>query len=198
MGVTSSERFVITTELMKEVARARKYRTLFLIDIAVPRDVDPRVGEMENVFLYDVDDLSKVANENLALSKKEADLAERIVEREVVEFETWRRQQNLKPLIVGLRAHVRAVMAAEIERTVPRLGADPAANREALERAIDAATNKLLHPVHAEIKRAAEDGRAHLLEDTPKMFGLDPARLKDPTPSTPPPAAAPVTAKPEG
>jgi len=195
---TSSDRFVITTELMKEVARARKYRTLFLIDIAVPRDVDPRVGQMENVFLYDVDDLSKVASENLALRKKEADLAERIVEREVAEFETWRRQQNLKPLIVGLRAHVRAVMAAEIERTVPRLGGDPAANREALDRAIDAATNKLLHPVLAEIKRAAEDGRSHLLEDAPRMFGLDLARLKEPTPSTPPPAVpVPAPAKPD-
>jgi glutamyl-tRNA reductase len=184
---TSSERFVITTDLMKEVARSRKYRTLFLIDIAVPRDVDPRVGELENVFLYDVDDLSKVADENLALRRKEADLAERIVEREVAEFETWRRQQNLKPLIVGLRAHVRSVLAAEIERTLPRLGGDAQANKEALDRAVDAATNKLLHPVLAEIKRAAEDGRAHVLDDAPRLFGLDPARLRE-SASIPPPA----------
>ncbi len=176
---TSSDRFVITPELMKEVARARKYRTLFLIDIAVPRDVDPRVGQMENVFLYDVDDLQKVADENLAVRRKEADLAEHIVEREVVEFETWRRQQNLKPLIVGLRAHVRSVVAGEIERTLPKLGGDPAANREALDRAIDAATNKLLHPVIAEIKRAADEGRANVLDDTPRMFGLDPGALRD-------------------
>jgi glutamyl-tRNA reductase len=189
---TSSDRFVITPELMKEVARARKFRTLFLIDIAVPRDVDPRVGELENVFLYDVDDLSKVAQDNLALRKKEADLAEKIVEREVAEFEAGRRQQNLKPLIVGLRTHVRAIVAAEIERTLPRLGGDPAANKEALDRAIDAATNKLLHPVLAEIKRAAEDGRAHLLEDAPRLFGLDPARLKESAsvPPSPPQAVA--------
>lgn len=177
---TSSDRFVITTELMKEVARARKYRTLFLIDIAVPRDVDPRVGQMENVFLYDVDDLQKVAEENLAVRRKEADLAEHIVEREVVEFETWRRQQNLKPLIVGLRAHVRGVVAAEIERTLPKLGGDAAANKEALDRAIDAATNKLLHPVIAEIKRAADEGRAGALEDASRMFGLDPSLADDP------------------
>jgi glutamyl-tRNA reductase len=196
---TSSDRFVITTDLMKEVARARKYRTLFLIDIAVPRDVDPRVGELENVFLYDVDDLSKVAQENLALRKKEADLAEKIVEREVAEFETWRRQQNLKPLIVGLRTHVRAVVAAEIERTLPRLGGDPAANKEALDRAIDAATNKLLHPVLAEIKRAADDGRTHVLDDATRLFGLDPARLKE-SASIPPaaPGTAPATGKSRG
>jgi glutamyl-tRNA reductase len=170
---TSSERFVITTELMKEVSRARKYRTLFLIDIAVPRDVDPRVGQMENVFLYDVDDLQKVAEENLSLRRKEADLAERIVEREVADFETWRRQQNLKPLIVGLRAHVRSVIAAEIERTLPKLGGDAAQNKEALDRAIDAATNKLLHPVLAEIKKAGDDGRTQLLDDAPRLFGID-------------------------
>lgn len=183
---TSSDRFVITTELMKEVARARKHRTLFLIDIAVPRDVDPRVGEMENVFLYDVDDLQKVAAENLAVRRKEAELAENIVEREVAEFETWRRQQNVKPLIVGLRQHVRSVMAAEIERSLPRLGGEAAANKEALERAIDAATNKLLHPVIAELKRAAADGRAHILEDAPRLFGLDAFSLA----SGPPSAAA--------
>ncbi|MBX7195215.1 MAG: glutamyl-tRNA reductase [Sandaracinaceae bacterium] len=176
---TSSERFVITTDLMKEVARARKYRTLFLIDIAVPRDVDPRVGEMENVFLYDVDDLKKVADENLAARRKEADLAEKIVEREVAEFEAWRRQQNVKPLIVGLRAHVRAVMAAEIERSLPRLGGDAAANKETLDRAIDAATNKLLHPVIAEIKKAADDGRAQLLDEAPRLFGLDLSSVRE-------------------
>jgi glutamyl-tRNA reductase len=192
---TSSERFVITTDLMKEVARARKYRTLFLIDIAVPRDVDPRVGQMENVFLYVVDDLQKVAEENLAQRRKEADLAEHIVEREVVEFETWRRQQNLKPLIIGLRAHVRGVVAAEIERTLPKLGGDASANKEALERAIDAATNKLLHPVIAEIKRAADEGRAHVLDAAPRIFGLDPSAIRDATkPSAP--GASPLPNKP--
>ena len=66
---TSSDRFVITVELMKDVVRARKYRPLFLVDIAVPRDVDPRVGEMEGCFVYDVDDLQKVADQNIALRK---------------------------------------------------------------------------------------------------------------------------------
>ncbi len=78
---TSSQRFVITHELMRGVTKARRHRPLFLIDIAVPRDVDPRVGDMDNVFLYDVDDLSKVAEENLSARQREAEKAEAIVAR---------------------------------------------------------------------------------------------------------------------
>jgi glutamyl-tRNA reductase len=169
---TSSDRFVITPELMKEVGRARKFRTLFLIDIAVPRDVDPRVGEMENVFLYDVDDLQKVASQNLNTRQKEADLAERIVEHEVGEFETWRKQQHLKPLIVALRQQVRGVLQQELERTLPKLAADGHSHQEALERMLDAATNKLLHPTLAEVKRAAEAGDLKTLRAVEVLYGL--------------------------
>ena len=171
---TSSERFVITPELMKEVGRARKFRTLFLIDIAVPRDVDPRVGEMENVFLYDVDDLQKVAAQNLNTRQKEADLAESIVEHEVGEFETWRKQQHLKPLIVALRQQVRGVLQQELERTLPKLGGDARANQEALERMLDAATNKLLHPTLAEVRKAAESGDMKTLRAAEALFGITP------------------------
>lgn len=184
---TSSDRFVVTVELMREVARARKYRPLFLIDIAVPRDVDPRVGDMENVFLYDVDDLSKLAEENVAQRLREAELAERIVEHEVAEFEAWRRQQRLKPLIVSLRAHVASVLSAEMERTLPRLGGDFEANREAMRRAVEAATNKLLHPVIAEVKRAAERGPSELLDAVPRLFDLEldvATRVNEPTSSS--------------
>ena len=171
---TSSERFVITPELMKEVGRARKFRTLFLIDIAVPRDVDPRVGEMENVFLYDVDDLQKVAAQNLNTRQKEADLAESIVEHEVGEFETWRKQQHLKPLIVALRQQVRGVLQQELERTLPKLGGDARATQEALERMLDAATNKLLHPTLAEVRKAAESGDMKTLRAAEALFGITP------------------------
>jgi len=169
---TSSNHFVITPELMKEVGSARKFRTLFLIDIAVPRDVDPRVGQMENVFLYDVDDLHKVAAQNLTTRQKEADLAERIVEHEVGEFETWRKQQHLKPLIVALRQQVRGVLQQELERTLPKLAADGHSHQEVLERMLDAATNKLLHPTLAEVRRAAESGDVKTLRAAEALFGI--------------------------
>jgi glutamyl-tRNA reductase len=182
---TSSDRFVITVDLMKEVVRARKYRPLYLIDIAVPRDVDPRVGEMEGVFVYDVDDLSKVAQDNLALRKREADAAERIVEVEVRAFDDWRKQQDLKPLIVGLREHVRSVLFAELERTLPRLKGQPEADRAALEKMLEAATSKLLHAPLSAVKTAAERGDVAVLDSVLTLF---PDAAKKPAP---PPAKAP-------
>ena len=193
---TSSDRFVITVELMKDVVRARKYRQLFLIDIAVPRDVDPRVGEMENVFLYDVDDLTKVAQENLAVRKREAEAAERIVENEVREFEQWRRQLDLKPLIVGLREHVKSVLIAELDRTLPRLSGDSARDRASLEKMIDASVNKILHQPLTELKRAAESGDGQVLDAVRRLFPVDGA----PAPSSAPRGSdgAPVVSTQEG
>lgn len=167
---TSSDRFVITVDLMREVVRARKHRPLFLIDIAVPRDVDPRVGEMDNVFLYDVDDLSKVADENMAARKREAEAAERIVESEAKDFEDWRRQQDLKPLIITMREHVRTTLAAELERTLPRLSGDKEKDKAALERMLDAMVNKVVHHPVAEVKRAAERGEVDVVLAATRLF----------------------------
>ncbi len=178
---TSSDRFVVTTELMKQVVKQRKYRQLFLIDIAVPRNVDPRVGEMENVFVYDVDDLQKVAQQNLAQRRREAEAAEALVEQEMREFEAWRRSLDLKPLLVGLRKHVHGILAAELERTLPRLGADASRDRAALEKMLEAATSKLLHQPFVELKRAGEQGDEVLPAAVQRLFPL----------AAPAPAAAP-------
>jgi glutamyl-tRNA reductase len=193
---TSSDRFVITAPLMKDVVRARKYRPLFLVDIAVPRDVDPRVGEMEGCFVYDVDDLQKVADQNIAVRKREAEAAERIVEAETLAFEEWRRQQDLKPLIVGLREHVRGILAAELERTLPRIKGEAEADKAALERMIDAATNKLLHGPLTALKTAGERGDGATIEAVRAMFPLgakaEPAKKEGPDAARPELASPPV------
>ncbi len=171
---TSSPRFVITPELMRGVIKARRHRPLFLIDIAVPRDVDPRVGDMDNVFLYDVDDLEKVAEENMSARRREADKAEAIVTAEVATFEKWRRVSDLTPTIVSLRERVRGVLRAELERTLPRLGPLGEAEMQSLEKMIDAMTNKLLHRPIAELKSGTDtpDGKV-LHEAMRKLFDLD-------------------------
>lgn len=168
---TSSERFVVTTELMKSVVKQRKYRPLFLIDIAVPRDVDPHVGQMENVFLYDVDDLQKVAAENLVVRRREAELAEQIVDDEVREFESWRRQQELKPMIIAIREHTKNVLMSEVEKTLPKLAGDAATHRAALERMVESQVNKTLHPVLTELKRASELGDTDTMKLLVKLYG---------------------------
>lgn len=183
---TSSPRFVITPEVMRGVIKSRRHRPLFLIDIAVPRDVDPRVGEMDNVFLYDVDDLEQVAQENMAARRREADKAEQIVDAEVAAFEQWRRTGALKPTIVGLRRRVKGVLEAELQRTLPRLSAMSDDDRRSLDRMIEAMTNKLLHRAISELKASADGPDAERLVDTTRrLFDLEPLEELEPVESDP-------------
>ncbi len=170
---TSSHRFVITAEMMHDVVRGRRRRPLFLIDIAVPRDVDPRAHDMDNVFLYDVDDLSQVANENLAARQREADAAEAIVAAEVAQFERWRRSLDLTPTIVAIRERFQAVVRAELERTLPRLSGLGDKDRRALDAMCNAMVNKLLHKPLTELKEQADspDG-PRLIDAARRLFDL--------------------------
>lgn len=180
---TSAKRFVITTELMKGVVKARRRRPLFMIDIAVPRDVDPRVGDLENLFLYDVDDLEQVAQENLGERRRAAADAEEIVAAEVLAFEKWRQAGALKPTIVGLRRKVRGVLAGELERTLPRLPELSDKERRSLEKMLDAMTNKLVHRTISELKASAgtPQGQA-LVETTRRLFDIPEERAeREPT-----------------
>jgi glutamyl-tRNA reductase len=171
---TASPRFVITRELMQVVVKARRHRPLFLIDIAVPRDVDPRVENMDNVFLFDIDDLEQVANKNIAARQKEAEQAERIVEEEVSAFDHWQRSLDLTPTIVALRERVRSVVLGELNRTMPRLNGLSDVERRLLETMSEAVVNKILHKPLTELKKSREapDG-AVLLSSVRKLFDLD-------------------------
>ncbi|HEX5659201.1 MAG TPA: glutamyl-tRNA reductase [Polyangiales bacterium] len=191
---TASPRPVITRELMQGVIKARRHRPLFLIDIAVPRDVDPRVESMDNVFLYDVDDLQQVASQAMAARRREAEHAERIVEEEVVAFEQWQRSLGLTPTLVALRERVRTVVTAELERTLPRLKSVSASEKKSLEMMADAIVNKLLHTPTTELKKSREqpDGD-QLVSSVRKLFALDEAVSAPASPS-----ATLVPAKPQG
>jgi glutamyl-tRNA reductase len=170
---TSSPRYVITRELMQGVVKARRHRPLFLIDIAVPRDVDPRVENMDNVFLFDIDDLEQVANQNIAARKREAEQAERIVDEEVSAFEEWQRSLDLTPTLVALRQRVHGVVRSELERTLPRLKSLSEAERKSLDMMCDAMVNKLLHRPLTELKKSrGEPDGAQLLESVTRLFDL--------------------------
>ncbi len=171
---TASPRYVITRELMQEVIRARRHRPLFLIDIAVPRDVDPRVESMDNVFLFDIDDLEKVANQNIAARKREADQAERIIDEEVLAFEDWQRSLDLTPTLVALRERVRGVILTELERTLPRLKNVSEAEQRTLTAMAEAMANKILHRPLTELKKSREDpDSAVLVSSVRRLFELD-------------------------
>ncbi len=171
---TSANRFVLTTELMKGVAKARRGRPLFLIDIAVPRDVDPRVGGLPGIFLYDVDDLEKVTAQNLHRRKAEAEAAEQIVRAEVLAFESWRKSLGVTPTIVALRERTGRIVRDEIARTTPRLRSLDDRDQKSLDKMADAIVNKLLHQQVMALKAASERGEADaLVSSLRQLHGLD-------------------------
>ncbi len=158
---TGAPGIVITqddVEAARAARRGRHARPLFLIDIAVPRDVDPGVSRIGGVFLYDLDDLKSVAEANLRERLKEASAAEAMVEREVREFLDWQRSREAVPLLVELRRKADEIRRAELEKARKRLGPLTPEQEEALEAATSAIVNKLLHSPTVHLKEAARDG----------------------------------------
>ena len=141
-----------------EAARSGQARPLFLIDIAVPRDIEAEVGKLDGVFLYDIDDLKSVAEANLRERRKQAAGAEAIVEREVKEFLGWHKSRDVVPLLVEMRQRADEIRQAEIEKVRKRLGPLSPEQEEALDQATAAIVNKLLHPPTVHLKETAQNG----------------------------------------
>jgi glutamyl-tRNA reductase len=177
---TGAQQPILTRARMEPVVKRRKQRPLFLIDIAVPRDIEPAVSKLANVFLYDVDDLERVLAENLKLRAKEAEAAERIVTHEVTTFVEWLRSQAVVPTIKELRARALAIVQAELERTLPALDERSHAKVTAMANAI---ANKLLH---APLAAMREDD--DLAKAARKLFNLEEAEAPQATPVAEQPA----------
>jgi glutamyl-tRNA reductase len=157
---------IIDRARVQRVMKARKGRWLFFIDIAVPRDVARDVGEIENVYLYDVDALEEVVAGNRASRAREADQAEKMVLEEVRRFVALEKTAGVVPVIKAVRAHFHAVALAEAERTLARLGEKDRVQVTALAEAI---ANKLLHPCLTALKKDDGEKLAEALVD---LFGL--------------------------
>ncbi len=155
---TGASTFLIDQSVMQSTMQRRNGRPLLLIDIAVPRDVDPSVRQCENVHLYDIDDLKAVADANMRQRKKEVGAAEALVEEEVSRFVEWYRALDVIPTISALRHHAEQVRRAELDRTLgrlPDLSPDEKARVEAMSRAI---VKKILHQPIARLKSEGSDG----------------------------------------
>jgi glutamyl-tRNA reductase len=157
-----------------EAARsARGQRPLFLVDIAVPRDIDPSAADLAGVFLYDLDGLKSVAEANLRERRKQAAAAEAVVEREVREFLAWQKELEAVPLLVELRRRAEEIRRAEVERVRSRLGPLTPEQEAAIEAATTAIVNKLLHPPTVHLKEAARNGHPpELVGVIRKLLGL--------------------------
>jgi len=157
---TGSPEPIITRRLARAALRRRRGRPLFFIDIAVPRDVEPKVGELDGCYLYDVDDLTEVAEAGRQSRAAEARAAERIVESEVVKFMNWLAGLRAVPTISALTAKAEAIRIAELNRTLRDLGQSEGPQAQAMDRLTRSLVKKLLHDPILFIK-GGERGQDH-------------------------------------
>ena len=152
---TGAPHFVITKPQAEHIMRERRNRPMFFIDIAVPRDIDPAVNEIDNLFLYDIDDLQQVVDDNMKERMSEAGRAEEIVDSEVEAFYSKLRSREVVPTIVELREALEKLRRDEIERNRKQLGPMNAEQQEALERITQSMINKILHHPITQLKDMA-------------------------------------------
>jgi glutamyl-tRNA reductase len=142
--------------MVRRAFTRRRYQPLFLIDIAVPRDIEESVGELPNVYLFDVDDLQEVAEANRGARDREAREAESIVATEAHRFFVSLEGDRVTPTLIGLRERFGVMKDEELARALK--GVDDAATRQRLERLANGLVNRLLHGPLTELKRIARDG----------------------------------------
>ena len=172
---TGSPEAIIGRQDVEATLKKRKSASLLLIDIAVPRDIDPEVGDLPGVFLFDIDDLQKVIEANKEKRKKEAEKAAQLIARRVREYEKWRRMQDVNPVIVKLRQNVEAMRREELDKSLRHLHGCSEEVRKELDRLSYSIMNKMLHQPITELKRAAgeENLEGGLMSFFRSLFKLD-------------------------
>jgi len=142
---TGSDEPIITRELFSGILHQRRYRPIFIIDIALPRDVEPEVGEIENVYLYNIDDLQRVVSQTHSQRASAVEQARSILARHVEDFAVWSRTRQIGPFIESLYRFYHAIAAREADRTLNKLSADEQTNRQQLLDMARRIVNKILH-----------------------------------------------------
>ncbi len=172
---TASPAPLITRELVAGTLRARRHRPLFLVDLAVPRDVEPAVNTLDNVYAYDVDDIQKVLAENTALRADAAARAETLVAEDVARFVRQRAVRESVPVLAQLRARAEAIRKAELERALANLPTPLTEAQRVVVTAMTAAiVNKVLHEPTVKLRAALPGEAANpLAEAVAELFGLD-------------------------
>jgi glutamyl-tRNA reductase len=171
---TASADFILSKEDMERVISARKNRPVFLIDIAVPRNIDPAINGLDNVFLYDIDDLQEVVNANLRERMKEADHAEEIVRQEVERMIARLRVQEIAPTIVSLQEQLEQIRVTEMDRMRRKYGPLTPQQEEAWEQLTRGIVNKIAHgPISQLREHAGRPEGEHVVDTIRKVFHLE-------------------------
>lgn len=169
---TGAREPIIDLNMAQNAVKARKYKPLFMIDIAVPRDIAREVSELENIYVYDVDDLSQIADQNHAQRQAEAQEAERLVELELHKYHKESAQRELGPMIAAVRQQVHHLKAQEQAWAMDKLSTP--ADQAILKQFGDRLSNKLLHEITMGIKRFADHPqRDDMLNLVAELFALN-------------------------
>lgn len=169
IAATASPQVLLTRAMVEQAARGRKAKPVFMADLAVPRDIDPAVGELEDVYLYAIDDLQHVVNDNLRSRRAAAEQAQNIIDAHVEQFATELRSLDAVPAIVALRSHADALREQTLAEA-QRLLASGKAPAAALDYLAHTLTNRLLHAPTRQLRDAGRDQDREQLDTVKKLF----------------------------
>jgi glutamyl-tRNA reductase len=173
IAAASGDDFLLRVPAVAEAMRERRRRPMFLIDLAVPRALDPALNGEDGVYLFDIDDLDGVVADNQGARVREAAKAETIVDGEVDAFWRWFSSLDAVPTIVALRDKVEAIRQRELARSLAALGDVDPREREVVERLSVAIVNKILHaPLTALRRHRADATEAFYIDAVRRLFGL--------------------------
>ncbi len=170
---TAADQYVITEAMAREALSKRRNRPSFFIDISVPRNIDPAVGKIPNVFVFDIDDLESVISSNIREREREAERAELIIESEIMQFQQTLRVLDIGPTIGALRNKLQDIARLELTRQRNRLGPLTAEQESAVEALLVSTVNKISHPLLSHMRRSFDASDADTIQAWRDIFGLE-------------------------
>ncbi len=172
VGATAAPNFMVTELFVRAAMKIRRNRPLLMVDLAVPRDIDPAASKLQNVFLHDLDALAAIVAQSLEQRRAEIPRVEAIIDEETKRFMRWYRSLELKPTVTAFRGHFERVARGELERHRARFRPEDLPAAESLAHGI---IQKLLHTPTTRLSRAAEDGAQGLrrIDAVRDLFGMD-------------------------
>jgi glutamyl-tRNA reductase len=170
---TASDLPIIGKGMAERALKARRHRPIFMVDLAVPRDIEPEVNELRDVYLYSIDDLQQIIADNLTTRAEAATAAEAMIQNAVVEFSREDKSREITDILVKFRQKHESIKQAELEKALKRLekGENPA---DVLTGLANQLTNKIIHNPSVQMKQAKADGREDILDAINDLFDLEP------------------------
>lgn len=171
---TGASGYVFTNEQAKKLMKERRHKPIFIIDISVPRNIDPAVNEIDNIYLYNIDDLQDIVDSNIFERRKEAEAAEGIVGKAVESFLAWEKSLEAVPTIVEIKERIEVIRKEELEKIMNKLNGMSERERKMVEALTASIVNKILHPSLSVLKEEIDpENRATYIYLARRLFGLD-------------------------